>query len=310
MSQLEQIRIFVELVQAGSATEAARRMSIATSAVSRRLKELEQRLGTELLHRTTRSMALTEDGRAYYSRCVQILEDLREADREVSSRSQELQGTLRIATPWSFGVSYLVPAVTEFMQLHPEIRVDLDMDDRRVDLVAEGIDIAIRIGELQDSSLMARRLAPVSHIVAASPTYLQRHGYPQSPDDLSQHAGLCYANLKSPGQWVYFDVAGNKRTVRVPIRLRSSNGEALCHAAMAGLGILCEPSFITSRAITQGLLQPLLLDYRWYQMAVYAVYPPTRHLSPRVRRFIDFLSQRFGEQPEWEACLQDSTGPR
>lgn len=305
MNQLEQIRIFVELVRAGSATQAANRLNLANSAVSRRLKELEARLGTQLLHRTTRSMTLTEDGRAYFERCVQILDDLDEAERGLSSRASELSGRLRIAAPWSFGVSHLVPAITEFMHLHPKVLVDLDMNDRRVDLVAEGIDVAIRIGELGDSSYIARKLAPVSHVVAASPDYLQRFGRPETPDDLAHHQGLCYANLKAPGQWLYFDKSGQRCSVKVPIRLRASNGDALRHAAIAGLGVLCEPSFITFQAMRQGLLVPLLTEYRWYQMGIYALYPQTRHLSPRVRGFIDFLSQRFGDHPEWEQYLPE-----
>ncbi|WKE66498.1 LysR family transcriptional regulator [Gallaecimonas kandeliae] len=303
MNQLEQIRIFVELVKAGSATQAARQLNLATSAVSRRLKELEARLGTELLHRTTRSMTLTDDGRAYYERCVRILEDLDEAERELGSRSGELSGRLRITTPWSFGVSHLVPAITEFMYLHPRVEIDLDMNDRKVDLVAEGFDLAIRIGELEDSSLVARKLAPVSHVVAAAPDYFQRHGRPQSPQELAGHQGLCYANLKAPGQWLYFDDQGRRQSVKVPIRFRASNGDALRHAAIAGLGVLCEPSFITYQAIRQGLLEPVLTQYRWYQMGIYALYPGTRHLSPRVRGFIDFLGKRFGDHPEWEAAL-------
>jgi len=304
MNQLEQIRVFVELVKAGSATQAAQRLSLAPSAISRRLKELEARLGTELIRRTTRRMNLTDDGRAYYERCVRILEDLEEADSLFARRSCELSGRLRVATPWSFGVAHMVPAITEFMRLHPRVTVDLDMNDRRVDLVAEDFDVAIRIGELEDSSLMARWLAPVSHLVCASPDYFERYGTPQEPEELGRHQGLCYANLRSPGQWLYSDQRGDKHSVKVPIRFRASNGDALCHAAVAGLGVLCEPSFILYRAILEGCLVPVLTQYRWYQMGIHVLYPGTRYLSPRVRGFIDFLSERFGDDPEWEAGLR------
>lgn len=300
MNHLEQIRVFVELINCGSATKAADKLGLANSAISRRLKELEDRLGIQLVLRTTRTMSLTDAGRQFYTRCTRILEDIQEAEDEVTENNSELSGQLSIATPWSFGVSHLSPAVSEFMHRHPNVQIDLDMNDRRVDLVSEGIDVAIRIGKLEDSSLIARRIAPVSHVVCASPDYLQRNGTPSTPEQLSEHQGLCYANLKAPDQWFYFDELGNRNIVKVPVRLKSSNGDALRNAAIAGLGILCEPSFIVYRAIRRGLLVPILTDYKWYEMEVYAVYPQTRHLSAKTRAFIDFLVNRFGDKPEWE----------
>ena len=300
MNHLEQIRVFVELINCGSATKAADKLGLANSAISRRLKELEDRLGIQLVLRTTRTMSLTDAGRQFYTRCTRILEDIQEAEDEVTQNNSELSGQLTIATPWSFGVSHLSPAVSEFMHRHPNVQVDLDMNDRRVDLVSEGIDVAIRMGSLEDSSLIARRIAPVSHIVCASPDYLQRNGTPSTPEQLSEHQGLCYANLKAPDQWFYFDKQGNQNIVKVPVRLKSSNGDALRNAAIAGLGILCEPSFIVYRAIRRGLLVPILTDYKWYEMEVYAVYPQTRHLSAKTRAFIDFLVNQFGDKPEWE----------
>lgn len=303
MNHLEQIRIFVELINSGSATKAAAKLGLANSAVSRRLKELEDRLGIQLVHRTTRTMNLTDAGRQFYSRCTRILEDIQEAEDEITETNSELSGRLTIAAPWSFGVSHLSPAISEFMHRHPKVQIDLDMNDRRVDLVSEGVDVAIRIGNLEDSSLVARRIAPVSHVVCASPDYLQQNGTPSSPQQLSEHQGLCYANLKTPQQWLYYDQQGVRQSVKVPLRLKSSNGDALRNAAIAGLGILCEPSFIVYRAIRRGLLVPILTDYKWYEMGIYAVYPQTRHLSAKTRAFIDFLVARFGDHPEWESCV-------
>jgi DNA-binding transcriptional LysR family regulator len=300
MNQLEQMRVFVELINSGSATRAADKLGLANSAVSRRLKELEARLGIQLVHRTTRTMHLTDAGRQFYARCKRILEDIQEAEVEVSENNSELSGQLSIAAPWSFGVSHLSAAVSEFMHRHPKVQVDLDLNDRRVDLISEGFDIAIRIGTLEDSSLIARRIAPVNHVVCASPDYLQRNGTPETPEQLSEHQGLCYSNLKAPEQWFYFDQKGNRHTVKVSARLRSSNGDTLRNAAIAGLGVLCEPSFIVYRAIRKGLLIPILTNYQWYEMGIYALYPQTRHLSAKTRAFIDFLVDRFGEQPEWE----------
>ncbi|MDJ0879725.1 MAG: LysR family transcriptional regulator [Halieaceae bacterium] len=301
MDRFAQARVFVELVKAGSLTRAAERLEVANSAVSRRLKELEERLGTQLLRRTTRTMQLTEAGQQYYRRCTQILDDLEEAEAEAMESFGELSGRLSVAAPLSFGVAHISPAINEFMHRHPRLQLDLDLSDRRVDLIREGVDVAIRVGDLSDSSLRARRIAPVNHVVCASPDYLRHNGRPTTPDDLTGHACLCYSNLKSPDIWSYRG-RGEKSwsSVRVAPRLRASNGDALAHAAIAGLGVLCEPSFIVHRALRKGLLEPLLTDYDWYEMGIYAVYPQARYLSAKTRMFIDFLADRFGEEPEWQ----------
>ncbi len=301
MDRFAQARVFVELVKAGSLTKAAERLGVANSAISRRLKELEERLGTQLLTRTTRTMQLTDVGLQYYRRCVQILDDLEEAESEAAASFGELTGRLSIAAPLSFGVTHLSPAINEFMHRHPGLQLDLDLSDRRVDLIQEGIDVAIRVGDLQDSSLRARHLAPMRHVVCASADYLCQHGRPETPDDLVDHACLCYSNLKSPEVWSYREESDKSwRSVRVVPRLRASNGDALTHAAIAGLGILCEPNFIVHRALSQRLLEPILTEYRWYEMGIFAVYPQARYLSAKTRTFIDFLAERFGDQPDWQ----------
>lgn len=303
MNEFSQIRTFVTLVECHSISSTAEKMDVAVSAVSRRLKELESTLGVQLMQRTTRKMHITEAGEKFYQRCCRLLDDLEEAKREASNAAVDLSGTLKIATPLSFGVAHLSPAIAAFMHLHPEIRVNLDMSDRRIDLVEEGLDLAIRIGRLEDSTLMARKLASVKHVVCASPDFLNKYGVPKTPQDLSSMPALCYGNLNQPGTWQYQDKENKTANVKVPIRMRATNGDALVDAAIAGLGILCEPSFIVHGAVERGELMPVLTDIQWYAMNIYMVYPQSKHVPVRVRAFMDFLIYRFGSDPYWERFL-------
>ncbi len=303
MNEFSQIKTFVVLVECRSISKAAEKMEVAVSAVSRRLKELESSLGVQLVQRTTRKMHLTEAGEKFYQRCNRLLDDFEEAKLEASNTATALSGTLRISTPLSFGVAHLSPAIAAFMHLHPQIKVDLDMSDRRIDLVEEGLDLAIRIGTLEDSSLMARKLASVRHVVCASPDFIQQFGKPHTPQDLAELPALCYGNLSQPGTWHYRDKDNNAANVKVAMRMRATNGDALVEAAVAGLGILCEPSFIVHGAVERGALVPVLTDYQWYAMNIYAVYPQTKHVPARVRAFIDFLASHFGDTPYWERFL-------
>ena len=307
MNEFSQIKTFVVLVESRSISKAAEKMEVAVSAVSRRLKELESNLGVQLVQRTTRKMHLTEAGEKFYRRCGRLLEDFEEAKQEASNTATALSGTLKISTPLSFGVAHLSPAIAAFMHLHPQIKIDLDMSDRRIDLLEEGLDLAIRIGTLEDSSLMARKLASVRHVVCASPDFFNRYGVPQIPQDLADLPALCYGNLSQPGTWHYqkkeVDKNNNVANVKVAMRMRATNGDALVEAAVAGLGILCEPSFIVHGAVERGVLIPVLTDYQWYAMNIYAVYPQTKHVPARVRAFIDFLASHFGDTPYWERFL-------
>jgi len=305
MNEFSQIKTFVALVENHSISKTAEKMDVAVSAVSRRLKELETSLGVQLIQRTTRKMHLTEAGEKFYQRCGRLLDELEEAKQEASNSVATLAGTLRIGTPLSFGVAHLSPAIAAFMHLHPQIKIDLDMSDRRVDLVEEGLDLAIRIGTLEDSSLKARKLASVRHVVCASPDFLNRYGIPATPQDLSAMPALCYGNLDQLDTWHYRDQENVPAKVKVPLRMRATNGDALVEAAVAGLGILCEPSFIVHGAVERGLLIPVLTDYQWYEMNIYAVYPQTRHVPARVRAFIDFLASHFGAKPYWERFLSE-----
>jgi len=303
MNEFSQIKTFIALVENHSLSKAAEKMGIAVSAVSRRLKELESSLDVQLIQRTTRKMHLTEAGEKFYQRCGRVLDELEEAKQEARNSATTLSGTLKIAAPLSFGVAHLSPAIAAFMHLHPQIKIDLDMSDRRIDLVEEGLDLAIRIGTLADSSLMARKLASVRHVVCASPNFLNRYGTPETPQDLSGLPALCYGNLDQPDTWHYRDKDNQPAKVKVSLRMRATNGDALVEAAVAGLGILCEPSFIVHGAVERGVLIPVLTDFKWYAMNIYAVYPQTRHVPARVRAFIDFLASHFGDNPYWEHFL-------
>jgi DNA-binding transcriptional LysR family regulator len=294
------MQVFVSVVEAGSISAAAERLELAKSAVSRRLAELETHLGTSLITRTTRRLNLTDSGRAYYARCLAILADLDEAEAAVSQAHSALKGKLKVALPLSFGLLHLSPLIQEFMMLHPELRFELDFNDRQIDLMQEGFDLAIRIATLEDSSLIARRLAPIRHVLCASPAYLETHGTPQTAAELAGHAGLVYSNLLDPGLWIYHGPDGQPGQVRIPVRLAASSGEFLMRAAIAGEGLLLLPTFYVHAALASGQLVRVLSDHHWPELSAYAVYPPTRHLSNRVRTLIDFLVERLAGEPNWD----------
>lgn len=303
MDRFEDLRTFVRVVETGSFTGAAERLQRAKSAVSRRVSELEERLGVRLLNRTTRRLHLTESGREFHARCVRLLSDLEEAELAVSSDHASLRGTLRVASPMSFGILHLADAINDFLSTHGDLQLEANLDDRRVNLVEEGFDVAIRLGALADSSLIARRLAPMRYITCASPAYLERFGTPRSPEDLVNHTGLSYSNVADSATWQYRSPNGERRAARIGSRMRVNNGDLLLSAARHGLGIVVSPTFLAYEAIEQGVLVPILTEYSLPEESAYAVYPPGRHLSHRVRVFIDFLAERFGERPYWDRFL-------
>lgn len=299
MNKYEEIETFVRVVEAGSVTAAAKQLRIAKSAVSRRLKELETRLAVQLMTRTTRKLTLTEAGATLYSRFVVLLADWNETESAASDAQAALAGSIRIAAPMSFGVAHLGPAIVEFMGEHPLVEFDIDFSDRKVDLIAEGMDLAIRIGDLPDSSLIARKIASVSTVAAASPAFLQKHGMPKTPEDLKPLKELRYG-YRSIAAWSYKGPDGIEGQIEMKPRLRATNGEFLRDAAIAGEGILIEPRFIIYENLRDGSLLELLPDYKWSELKAYAVYPPTRHLSVRVRAFVNFLVERYKGTPYWE----------
>ncbi len=294
------MQAFVAVVESGSFTAAAERLDVAKSAISRRLSALEQRLGVQLLRRTTRRLSLTDTGQGYYERCVRILADVDEAESAVRQRHGELHGVLRVALPLTFGIRHMCEPIAAFSRQHPNVTFDLDLNDRRVDLIQEGIDLALRIGHLRDSSLMARRLFGVRSVVCASPGYLEQHGEPETPEQLADHPCLLYANLAEPGRWVCQDADRRRIVVTVREFMRANNGDLLSSVAANGVGITLQPTFIVGDAIKHGELVPILTEYTWPETPGFAVYPPTRHLSYRVRAFIDYLAEYFSGTPYWD----------
>ncbi|NNF40169.1 MAG: LysR family transcriptional regulator [Woeseiaceae bacterium] len=300
MDKFEDLQAFVAVVEAGSFTAASRRLDAAKSAISRRVSALEERLGVQLLRRTTRVLNLTETGRGFYEHAARILADLNEAEAAVQQEHGELRGKIRLALPLSFGVRHMCKPIAAFSKRHPKVEFDLNLNDRRIDLIEEGADVALRIGRLQDSSLIARRLFDARTVVCAAPHYLSVHGEPASPDDLNDHDCLVYSNLADPNRWTYLDEAGEKRSIDVRPALTASSGDFLTNAAAHGMGLVIQPTFIAAEAIRRGSLVPVLTQYEWPVSPAYAVYPPTRHLSYRVRALIDFLAERFAGIPQWD----------
>ncbi len=300
MDRFEDMSAFVAVVETGSFTAAADRLDVARSAVSRRVAALEERLGVQLLRRTTRRLNLTDSGRGFYERSAQLLADLEEAESAVAQQHGELRGRLKIALPLSFGVRHMLDPLAEFSRQHPRVSFELDLNDRRVDLLQEGVDLALRIGRLSDSNLIARKLFDARTVVCASPDFVAQHGKPDTPEDLAELPCLVYSNLADPERWTCRDADGRSIEVRVNATMRASSGDFLCGAAARGMGIVMQPSFIASELLAAGELVPLLDDYHWPVTPAYAVYPPTRHLSYRVRELIDFLAARFEGQPPWD----------
>lgn len=300
MDRFDDLQAFVAVVEAGSFTAAADRLDIAKSAVSRRVSSLEERLGVQLLRRTTRRLNLTDTGQSFYEHSARILADLDEAEAAVLQEHGELRGSLRVALPMSFGLRHMSAPIAEFSRRHPRVTFDLNLNDRRIDLLEEGVDVAIRIGRLADSTLIARRLFEARTVLCAAPGYLERRGTPRTPDDLSDHDCLAYSNLPDPGRWACTGPDGHRHTISVHVVMTASSGDFLCSAAAEGLGIALQPTFIAGDAIARGKLLPLLTDFDWPVTPAYAIYPPTRHLSYRVREFIDFLAERFADTPHWD----------
>lgn len=305
MDRLDDLRLFTLVAEGRSFTKAADKLGLSKSAASRRIGELEARLGARLFNRTTRHISLTQVGEGFHARVTQALEALEEAERSVASQHAAPRGVLKLAAPMSFGIVHLSGAIADFMGLYPEVTVDMDLSDRFVDLVEEGYDLAVRVGRLKDSSLVARRLCPARGVICASPDYLARHGTPQVPADISGHACLIYTNIQNPDQWTFRTAPGADTTqnVRIAGRLRANNGDALREAALHGQGLVLLPTFIVGDALASGRLVPVLDAWLPPASAVHAVYPANRHLSPKVRAFVDFLAGRFGPVPYWDSAL-------
>ena len=305
MNKFEDLQAFIAVVDTGSFTAAAERLGADKSAISRRVSSLEAHLGVQLMRRTTRTLNLTDTGRSFYERSARILADLEEAESAVAQEHGELRGRLRVALPLTFGVHHMGTPIAAFSKQHPQVRFELDLSDRRVDLLEENIDVAVRIGRLRDSTLIARRLFESRVVVCASPEYLEKNGTPSTPEQLRDHTCLIYSNLPDPEHWMWLDSDGLEQRVCIHVAMAANNGELLGKVAADGLGIVMQPTFIAHRAIRNGDLVPILANYDWLDATAYAVYPPTRHLSYRVRAFIDFLVEYFADTPYWDLdCLR------
>jgi DNA-binding transcriptional LysR family regulator len=301
MNHFDEMQMFVRIVEAGSISKAADQLGVAKSGVSRRLADLEGRLGVKLINRTTRRSSLTEAGNAYYRGAVSLLSDVAELDASVAESESRLEGLLRVAVPLSFGLAHLAPAIRDFLAANPAVDVHMDFSDRRVDLVEQGIELGIRIADLEDSSLQARRICPICMVLCASPGYLAENGTPVLPEDLSAHRLLHYDG--GSGQPLRLAGAdGRARVVRGRPRITANNGDFLRDMAVGGFGICRIPTFIAWEELRAGRLVTVLDDHPQPRLAAWAVYPRNRYLSRRARALIDFLVARFGEQPYWDAA--------
>lgn len=301
MNAIEDMQIFQRIVEAGSISKAADQLDIVKSAVSRRLKALEKRLNVTLLQRTTRRQTLTEAGERYYQSCLRLLDDIAEAEAQVIDRQAQLSGRLRITVPLSFGLQHLIPALLAFQQQHPQLELDVDFSDSFVDLVADGFDLAIRIGQLADSTLKARRLSHCRILVCASPTYLKQYGTPKHPNELANgHIALHY---QSRHQHWFFQDGGKRLEVSVQSGMLANNGQFLCAAAIAGHGLIRSPDFICYQAINNGDLVKVLEDFQTDDtFGIYAVTPGSRYLPKRCETLINYLQESFANHSPWLQC--------
>ena len=289
MDKLNAISVFCKVIETQSFTQAANQQNISVAMASKLVSQLEEHLKTRLLQRTTRKIVPTEAGMLYYQRCQAILLDLSEADSSISNMATSLQGNLLISVPRDFGLLYISPNLPKFIELHPNLHVEIEFEDKRVDLVAEGYDLALRIGYMQDSSLVARKISSSPMHFVASPSYLESRGTPLTPDDLEYHQGLLYKSSLNQVHW-QSTKANQIQRYKIQSKVVSNNGMALLEMTKAGLGISNSPSFFVKDALASGELVEILSEYKQKPLDIYVVYPNRRHLPAKVRVFIEFLA--------------------
>jgi DNA-binding transcriptional LysR family regulator len=304
LDRITGMAVFAKVVESASFAAAARHFDMSPAMVSKHVSTLEERLGVQLLNRTTRRVSATEVGQDYYERSLRILSDLEDADRAASNLQTAPRGLLRVTTSVSFGARRLAPAIADYLVAYPDVSIDLRLHDNYVDLLEERIDLAIRLGQLSDSSLIARKLCAVEMILCASPGYLAAHGTPQKPRDLIKHDCLIYTHATSRA-WTFVDRNGKEEVVRVSGRVSGNGGDALLALAVRDAGIALGPDYLVGDDLTAGRLIRLLPDYTTQDTPVYAVYPHSQYLSPKTRTFIDFLASRFAHLPQ---IKQDGSG--
>ena len=298
MDRIQSMEVFVKVAQAGSLSAAAQALGFSKSTVSKHLSALEEHLGVLLINRTTRRLSLTELGAAYREHAQRILAEIEETELAIQEHTVEPKGKLRVNAPMSFGILHLAPLLPGFMTANPRIEVELALDDRRIDLIEEGFDVAIRIGRLEDSTLIAKRLASLHFVCAAAERYLARHQPIAHPDDLVRHNCLRYTLNRQPGEW-RFARGPESVAVKVTGTLAANNGEALREAAVGGLGVIYQPVFIIDADLGAGRLVPLLQDWQTPTIDIHAVFPEQRRLQPKLRRFVDYLADALRRPDIW-----------
>ncbi len=298
MDRFQEMKVFAAVVEAGSFTGGAHVLDMSKAAVSRHVGDLEERLGLRLLHRTTRKLSPTVEGEIFYARCRELLDNLQEAEAEITSRSGEATGLLKVNVPVTFGLMHLAPLWPAFLARHPKPAIDITLSDRVADLVEEGYDVAVRIGQLSASSLIARKLASTRMVLCASPAYLARRGAPSHPDDLLHHDVISYSLFASGENWSFTGPDGGV-SVKVAPRVRTNSGDTCRAAALQHQGIILQPSFIVGADLAQGTLVEIMPGYRSVELGIHAVYPSRKFVSPKVRLLIDFLVEAFAA-PVWE----------
>jgi DNA-binding transcriptional LysR family regulator len=296
MDRFEAMQVFCKVVEIGSFAGAADKMDMSTSAVSRQLAQLEAALNARLLHRTTRRISLTTSGQAYYERCLQLLADMAEAEELVGSNTIHPRGTLRLTAPLSFGASHLAPALGAFAQSYPDVRFDVMLADRLIDLTEEGLDLAIRIGSLGNQNMVARRIGSAKVLLCASPQYLEKRGLPRSPQELSTHDCLTYAYTSESDIWSFEHPSEAPCKIKVKGPVHANNGTVLAELAAAGMGITSAPDFLLAPFIQTGRLQPILVEWQKPSLPISGVYPSRKHLSAKVRTFLSFLENWLAQQ--------------
>jgi DNA-binding transcriptional LysR family regulator len=294
------MNVFLRVIDRGSLSAAGRELGLSPAAVSNHIRSLEDWLGTRLLNRTTRKLTLTEAGESFRERCEVVLSEISEAEAAAASLQSTTRGLLRLNAPTTFAIRHLGPVIAAYLERYPQMQIDLVLSDRMVDLVEEGFDMAIRIGELADSRLIARQIAPSRFVLCAAPSYLERSGEPKHPADLPKHHCLEYSLRAPAGRWLFTGPDGRGLSIPISGRLKATNGDLLRNAAIHGLGITLAPTFIVGEDLRCGRLVPLLRDYKVKAVAIFAVHLPGRYPPPKVRSFIDFLVEQFGPEPSWD----------
>ena len=298
MDRFQEMKTFTAVAEAGSFVAASDLLALSKAAVSRQVSELEARLGVRLLHRTTRRLSLTDEGQIFLERCRSVMAELEEAESEITARSGQASGQLRVSAPVTFGHLHLQPLWGAFMQANPQVRLDVTLSDRVVDLVEEGFDVAVRIARLPSSSLISRKLASTRLVLCASPRYLRHHGKPRTLSDLRHHQVLAYSLSPTPE---VFELQGPQgiESVRIVPALRTNSGDVCRAAALAHQGIVMQPTFLVGDDLKAGTLVQVLPQYPPQELGIYAVYPSRRHVAPKVRVLIDFLAQAL-RRPVWD----------